>query len=154
MAKRISLLLVFLVLVFLVPITAAAKMVSVTGDNVNLRSGPGTKYSVKWKYGSGFPLKVLQEKGDWLKVEDFEGDSGWLYKKLTSRTGHMIVKVHKDQDTKINIRSGPGTKYKSWARLTTVLFSGLSSSRTAGLTSSTTAGSKDGSNERFCGGSE
>lgn len=112
MAKRISLLLVFLVLVFLVPITAAAKMVSVTGDNVNLRSGPGTKYSVKWKYGSGFPLKVLQEKGDWLKVEDFEGDSGWLYKKLTSRTGHMIVKVHKDQDTKINIRSGPGTKYK------------------------------------------
>lgn len=112
MAKRISLLLVFLVLVFLVPITAAAKMVSVTGDNVNLRSGPGTKYSVKWKYGSGFPLKVLQEKGDWLKVEDFEGDSGWLYKKLTSRKGHMIVKVHKDQDTKINIRSGPGTKYK------------------------------------------
>lgn len=112
MAQRISLFLVLLVLLLCAPLTAAAKMVSVTGDNVNLRSGPGTNYSVKWKYGSGFPLKVLQEKGDWLKVEDFEGDTGWLYEKLTSRTGHMIVKVHKNQDTKINIRSGPGTKYK------------------------------------------
>ena len=92
--------------------SALAKMVSVVGDNVNLRSGPGTSYPVKWKYGSGFPLKVLQEKGGWIKVEDFEGDSGWLYEKLTSRNGHMIVKVHKNQDKKVNIRSGPGTKYK------------------------------------------
>jgi len=112
MSKKIRLFFVILIFALVVPITATAKMVSVTGDNVNLRSGPGTKYSVKWKYGSGFPLKVVQEKGDWLKVEDFEGDTGWLYKKLTSRTGHMIVKVHKNQDTKINIRSGPGTKYK------------------------------------------
>ena len=107
---------IFIVVLFLFLILSAtgalAKMVSVVGDNVNLRSGPGTKYSVKWKYGSGFPLKVQQEKGGWLKVEDFEGDSGWLYKKLTSRTGHMIVKVHKNQNKKINIRSGPGTKYK------------------------------------------
>ncbi|MGI9571537.1 MAG: SH3 domain-containing protein, partial [Desulfobulbia bacterium] len=44
-------------------------------------------------------------------VEDFENDTGWLYKKLTSRTGHMIVKVNKDKNKKINIRSGPGTKY-------------------------------------------
>ena len=87
-------------------------MVSVAGDNVNLRSGPGTKYSIKWKYGSGFPLKVLEEQGSWLKVEDFEGDTGWLYKNLTSTDGHMIVKVNKNQNQKINIRSGPGTTYK------------------------------------------
>jgi|SRR5210317_2177605 SH3-like domain-containing protein len=105
---------IFIILFILIfPATAAlAKMVSVVGDNVNLRSGPGTKYSVKWKYGSGFPLKVVQEKEGWLKVEDFEGDTGWLYQKLTSRTGHMIVKVHKNENKKVNIRSGPGTKYK------------------------------------------
>ena len=105
---------IFIILFILIfPATAAlAKMVSVVGDNVNLRSGPGTKYSVKWKYGSGFPLKVVQEKEGWMKVEDFEGDTGWLYQKLTSRTGHMIVKVHKNENKKVNIRSGPGTKYK------------------------------------------
>lgn len=112
MTKKFSLIFIISLLIFFLPFTALAKMVSVVGDNVNLRSGPGTDYSVKWKYGSGFPLKVIQEKGTWLKVEDFEGDTGWLHEKLTSPAGHMIVKVHKNQDTKVNIRSGPGTKYK------------------------------------------
>ena len=112
MNKKTLLILVLLFSLIFSATTVLAKMVSVVGDNVNLRSGPGTKYSVKWKYGSGFPLKVVQEKGGWLKVEDFEGDIGWLYQKLTSRTGHMIVKVHKNQNKKVNIRSGPGTKNK------------------------------------------
>lgn len=96
----------------LVPTTLLAKMVSVIGENVNVRTGPGKNYSVKWKYGSGFPLRVLQEKGKWFKVEDFENDTGWLHKNLASSSGHMIVKVNKDKNKKINIRSGPGTNYK------------------------------------------
>ena len=112
MIKKPLFIIVLLISLLFFVSPALAKMVSVVGDNVNLRSGPGTKYSVKWKYGRGFPLKVLKEKGGWLKVEDFEGDSGWLYEKLTSRNGHMIVKVHKNQNKKVNIRSGPSTKYK------------------------------------------
>lgn len=102
----------FLFFLLVAPSTLLAKMVSISGDNVNLRSGPGTNYSIKWKYGSGFPLKVIQEKGKWLKVQDFENDTGWLHRDLTNGTGHMIVKVNKDKNRKINIRSGPGTKYK------------------------------------------
>jgi len=112
MIKKTTIILIILFILIFSATAALAKMVSVVGDNVNLRSGPGTKYSVKWKYGSGFPLKVVQEKEGWLKVEDFEGDTGWLYQKLTSRNGHMIVKVHKNENKKVNIRSGPGTKYK------------------------------------------
>ncbi len=112
MIKKFCLIVSLSLFISVISSAAMAKMVSVVGENVNLRSGPGTKYSVKWKYGSGFPLKVLQEKDGWVKVEDFEGDTGWLYTKLTSQAGHMIVKVHKNQDQKVNIRSGPGTKYK------------------------------------------
>jgi len=112
MIKKFTVSCLLILSIIAISTSALAKMVSVVGDNVNLRSGPGTKYSVKWKYGSGFPLKVLKEQGSWVKVEDFEGDTGWLYKKLTARTGHMIVKVHKNQDKKVNIRSGPSTKYK------------------------------------------
>ena len=112
MIKKTTIIFIILFILIFSATAALAKMVSVVGDNVNLRSGPGTKYSVKWKYGSGFPLKVVQEKEGWLKVEDFEGDTGWLYQKLTSRTGHIIVKVHKNENKKVNIRSGPGTKYK------------------------------------------
>ena len=89
-----------------------AEMLSVNSDSVNLRSGPGTSFDVKWEYGKGFPLQVVTKKGDWVKVSDFEKDSGWIYKPLLTRKGHMIVKVFKNQNKKVNIRSGPGTKYR------------------------------------------
>ncbi len=89
-----------------------AEMLSVDGDSVNLRSGPGTNYDVKWEYGKGFPLKVISKEGDWVKVSDFEDDSGWIYRPLLVDKGHMIVKMNKDKNSKINIRSGPGVNYK------------------------------------------
>ena len=89
-----------------------AEMGSINGEKVQLRSGPGTKYSVKWEYGNGLPLKILSKKGNWIKVKDFENDSGWVYKKYVDSTPHMIVKVNKGKKRKINIRSGPGTNYK------------------------------------------
>ncbi|MCF8057430.1 MAG: SH3 domain-containing protein [Desulfocapsa sp.] len=91
---------------------AFAQMGSVKGERVQLRSGAGTKYASKWEYGDGFPLKILSHKGRWVKVKDFENDTGWIYKDYVSSTPHMIVKVNKDKKKKINIRSGPGTKYK------------------------------------------
>jgi len=92
--------------------TVSAKMGSVAGEKVQLRSGPGTKYAAKWQYGNGYPLKIVTQKGKWLKVKDFENDTGWIFKKYISKTPHMIVKVNKGKKRKINIRSGPGTKYK------------------------------------------
>jgi uncharacterized protein YraI len=113
MTKKLRIFLIVAVFICFLPLTAAAKMVSVVGDNVNLRSGPGTNYSVKWKFGSGFPLEGSgQERTAGTRLKTFEGDTGWLYEKLTSPNGHMVVKVHKNQNEKINIRSGPGTNYK------------------------------------------
>jgi len=89
-----------------------AKMMSVKGDNVRLRSGPGEQYYVKWEYGDGFPLKVLSSKGNWYKVLDFERDTGWIRKDLLVSKPHMVVKVNKNKKRKINIRSGPGTRFK------------------------------------------
>lgn len=96
---------VFFLLIF--TSIANAKMVSIANDLVNMRSGPGQKYSVVWELGKGYPLKVLQTKGEWLKVTDYENDTGWIYKKLVNRTPHLIVKKKI-----INIRSGPGTGFK------------------------------------------
>ena len=84
-----------------------AEMVSIASPKVNMRSGPGKKYAVLWELGYGFPLQVKQKKGNWLKVSDFEGDVGWVYKSLVSKKAHLIVKKER-----INIRSGPGKKYR------------------------------------------
>mmetsp|Transcript_18341 Transcript_18341/g.8537 ORF Transcript_18341/g.8537 Transcript_18341/m.8537 type:complete len:111 (+) Transcript_18341:487-819(+) len=81
----------------------AADYVSVKNDDVNLRSGPDTKYSVLYALPSGYPLKVLSKKGKWLKVSDFENDQGWIYAPLVSDTRYCIVKVKEG-----NVRSGPG----------------------------------------------
>lgn len=82
-------------------------MLSVDKEDIHLRTGPGGNYPVKWKYGKGFPLEVIGKKGEWIKVTDFEDDTGWVHKPLLTKTPHMVVKVNKNLDKKVNIRSGP-----------------------------------------------
>jgi SH3-like domain-containing protein len=114
--KKIFFILLFLSL-FVVQATAAiAEMVSINGNNVNMRSGPGTKYKIIWKLGSGFPLKVLKRKGHWIRVQDFEGTIGWVNKKVVRKSPHMIVKVHKKSKKRINVRSGAGTRSRIVAK--------------------------------------
>lgn len=93
-----------------------AKMVSISNDGVNVRSGPGENNNVKWEYGKGVPLYVIDQKNDWYKVKDFENDTGWVYKSLTSPDPYMIVKANKGSNKKINVRSGPGTGFNVVAK--------------------------------------
>ncbi len=86
---------------------ASAKMISVAKEVINMRTGPSTKYRTKWQLGKGYPLKVVDRKGQWLKVKDFENDVGWVYGSLTSSKPHMVIKK-----AVVNIRSGPGTRYR------------------------------------------
>ena len=91
---------------------AAITMVSVAGAKVNLRKGPSTKYPIIWELGKGFPLRIIGSQGNWYKVSDFESDVGWIYKDLVSKKPHLIVKVNRNSNARINIRSGPGTEYE------------------------------------------
>ena len=117
MKKKNTFFLVIFLMLFVFQATAAiAEMVSIAGDNVNMRSGAGTKYRVIWKLGSGFPLKVLRRSGNWIRVQDFEGTIGWVNKKVVNRSPHMIVKVHKKSRKQINVRSGPGTNNRIVAK--------------------------------------
>jgi SH3-like domain-containing protein len=102
---RVGLLAVALVCASAVSVMAA-EYVSVIKDEVNLRSGPETKYEVLFQLPKGYPLQVLARKGKWIKVSDYEKDKGWIYAGLVSKTRYVIVKVNKG-----NVRSGPGTKY-------------------------------------------
>jgi SH3-like domain-containing protein len=85
----------------------AKQMVSVKGSTLNMRSGPGTNNTILWELQKGYPLQVIQRKNRWLKIKDFEGDTGWVAASLTGRTPHHIVKVNN-----ANVRSGPGTQHR------------------------------------------
>ncbi|MEA3466913.1 MAG: SH3 domain-containing protein [Thermodesulfobacteriota bacterium] len=112
---NMAIVLIVLVLVFVVTGYSQAfgggRMVSIAREIVNMRSGPATSYEVLWKLGKGYPLQVVGSRKDWYKVQDFEGDSGWIHKRLVSRTPHVVVKKKI-----INIRSRPGTQHELIAK--------------------------------------
>lgn len=103
--SQISKITVLLFAFFLIPGLALAQTVSVKKDNVNVRSGPGTNFPVSMELFKGYPLKVIEKKGDWLKIKDFENDSGWIYSPLVVPGSTVIVNGKKS----INMRSKPNT---------------------------------------------
>lgn len=86
--------------------TWAQELVSVRNPSVNLRAGPGTESNVQWKLTQGYPLQVLESRGNWLRVRDFEGDEGWVARSVTSDARHHVVKA-----SVLNLRAGPGTQH-------------------------------------------
>lgn len=86
---------------------AHANYVSIARQSVTMRSGPGTKHTAQWTLSKGYPLKVTARSGKWVKVRDFENDTGWVYKPMTNQVRHHIVKA-----STANLRSGPATRYK------------------------------------------
>jgi SH3-like domain-containing protein len=109
---RLSAFLALVVLVAVAPQVLAQQMVSVSGKDVNLRSGPGTQHPADWTLSRGYPLEVIRDQGDWLEVRDFENDKGWIYRPLVSNTPHHVVKVKA-----ANLRSEPTTGSRIVARL-------------------------------------
>lgn len=45
---------------------------------VNVRTGPGTGYSLKTKLYPGAAFQVTQSSGNWFKIRTFSGVTGWI----------------------------------------------------------------------------
>jgi len=83
----------------------AEEYVSVSKDNVNVRTGPNTQSPVYMELFAGYPLKVLKKDGDWLQISDFEGDTGWIHKSLVGNNNTVIITASKS----VNMRAEPNT---------------------------------------------
>ena len=82
----------------------AREMVSVNRPEIRMRTGAGIGHAARWALNKGYPLEVTGRKGRWLKVRDFENDTGWVYRPLVGKTPHHVVKA-----PVANIRSAPTT---------------------------------------------
>lgn len=88
-----------LVVATAMPATAAAQSgkqvpywVSIAAREALMRTGPGTNYPATWRYmRRGLPLKVVQVHKDWRKVEDPEGEQGWIKSILLTDQRTVIV---------------------------------------------------------------
>ncbi|WP_051688031.1 N-acetylmuramoyl-L-alanine amidase [Desulfofalx alkaliphila] len=57
---------------------SSGKYVVLTGDGVNVRSGPGTGHSIVETVNRGERLNRLAEEGQWYKVQLPNGKEGWV----------------------------------------------------------------------------
>ncbi|WP_299978553.1 SH3 domain-containing protein [Desulfobacula sp.] len=98
--------LVIMAVLLILPVSAfAQERLSVTATIANMRSGPGTKYDVLWQVEKYHPVRIVEKKGEWYKIKDFENDVAWLHKSLLGKIEGVIT--IKD---KCNVRSKPDTK--------------------------------------------
>ena len=64
---------------------AAGTVVRVKSSSLNVRQGPGGKFPVVFRARGGESLRVMQQQGSWIEVEDQNGRVGWAASWLTVR---------------------------------------------------------------------
>ena len=65
---------------------------SIDQPEARMRTGPSIEYPVKWVYKrERLPLKVVDIHQDWRKVEDPDGDQGWMHVRLLSPVRTAMV---------------------------------------------------------------
>jgi SH3-like domain-containing protein len=68
------------------------RFASLRSDEVNVRTGPGSRYPVDWVFKrKGMPVEIVAEYENWRKIRDWQGASGWVYHSLLSGKRSFIV---------------------------------------------------------------
>lgn len=94
---------------------------AVTASKLNIRSGPGTKFRIFCTVPSNTKLMLTGEantNGTWVRVKASDGVAGWCCKQYLNMdsSGNNKTTTKENFSTavttsKLNIRSGPSTKY-------------------------------------------
>lgn len=69
------------------------RFVTLGPDEVNVRTGPGTRYPIKFVIRKGgLPVEITREFQVWREIRDMDGDKGWVHKAMLSGRRAIIVK--------------------------------------------------------------
>ncbi|MEL6584204.1 MAG: SH3 domain-containing protein [Pseudomonadota bacterium] len=68
------------------------RYVSLKAKEANIRRGPGFDHRIDWVFQRrGMPLRVVAEYDVWRKVEDIEGEGGWIHATMLSGIRTVIL---------------------------------------------------------------
>jgi SH3-like domain-containing protein len=95
---------------------ALPRWASLRSDEVNLRTGPGTRYPIEWLYHRrDLPVQIQREFEVWRLVEDQDGVKGWVHQaNLTGRRsfevkgGERVLRRSASDDASAVARLMPG----------------------------------------------
>jgi len=69
------------------------RFASLRADDVNLRTGPGTRYPIDWVYHRrDLPVEIEREFEVWRLVSDPDGIKGWVHEATLSGRRGLIVR--------------------------------------------------------------
>ena len=61
------------------------RFAALRSDEVNLRSGPGTRYPIEWTYQRrDLPVEIVREFELWRRIRDPDGTEGWVHQSTLS----------------------------------------------------------------------
>src|SRR5258708_2086270 len=68
------------------------RFASLRSDEVNVRTGPGTRYPVDWVFKrKAMPVEIVAEYENWRKIRDWQGASGWVHHSLLTGKRRFII---------------------------------------------------------------
>lgn len=69
------------------------RFVTLRADEVNLRTGPGTRYPIDWVYQRrGMPVEIIDEFDTWRRIRDWQGTEGWVHQSMVQgQRGFLVV---------------------------------------------------------------
>ena len=89
------------------------RFVSMKAGKANVRRGPSTTNRIDWVLRHrGTPLRVVAEYQDWYRVEDVDGEGGWVNTALLSPVRTVLV-----QQDMLVMRNAPASDAPPLARL-------------------------------------
>jgi SH3-like domain-containing protein len=66
---------------------------SISAGKALMRTGPGRNYPATWLYvRADLPIRVIETFPNWRKVQDPDGEKGWMLQRLLSDTRTGLVK--------------------------------------------------------------
>ncbi|HET8727322.1 MAG TPA: SH3 domain-containing protein [Alphaproteobacteria bacterium] len=99
MSSRLSVLLALLAALSLPAGPASAdsglpvpRFVTLGSDEINVRTGPGSRYPVDWVFvRRNLPVEIVAEFDTWRRIRDVEGTEGWVHQAMLSGRRSLVV---------------------------------------------------------------
>jgi SH3-like domain-containing protein len=71
---------------------ALPRYASLRATEVNVRTGPGVRYPVKWVFmRRDLPIEIIAEFSTWRKIRDWQGTEGWVHRSMLSGKRTVII---------------------------------------------------------------
>ena len=87
---------------------------SIASGEAMMRTGPGRNYPGIWLYQRrDLPIRVVQTYPNWRKIEDPDGQQGWMLVTLLSDRRTAIVKPGAPRDIRVKPAANAPVRYRA-----------------------------------------